>query len=116
MKLTRVKVCSKMSNGVLLQICLVILLVQRSRSYLKPEPPETHFFLKASYHLQARLQRVFFTEPASTKAELLCVEETEDLQLELLAHLICSESGFPTFTSVQTSESEVSSLYFTSMQ
>ena len=96
MKLTRVKVCSKMSNGVLLP---------RSRSYLRPEPPETYFFLVASHHLQARLQRVFFTESASTEAELLCVEEAEDLQLELLAHLICSESGFPTFTSSQTSES-----------
>ena len=100
-----------MNNGVLLPICLVILLVQRSRSYLKPEPPETHFFLRTSYHLQARVQRVFFTESSSTEAELLCVEETEDLQLELLAHIICSESAFPTFTSVQSSESDVSSLY-----
>ena len=104
-----------MSDGVLIPICLVILLVPKSQSYLKPEPPETHFFLKASYRLQDRLHRVYFTESASTEAELLCVEEAEEdfqLQLELLAHLICTESGFPTFTSVQTSESEVSSFYY----
>ena len=100
-----------MSNGVWTPVCLVILLVPRSQSYLRPEPPETHFFLAAGYHLQARLHRVFYTESTSTEAELLCVEETEEHQLELLAHLICSESGFPTFTSFQTSESEVSSLY-----
>ena len=99
----------KMSNGALIPICLVILLVPRSRSYQRPEPPETHFFLAVNYHHQDRLQRVFFTESASTEAELLCVEETEEHQLEMLAHLICTESGYPTFTSAQTSESEVSS-------
>ena len=103
----------------MIPICLVILLVPRSRSYPKPEPPETHFFLSARYHFQDSLHRVYFTEsaswPSTSPAELLCVEETEEdfqLQLELLAHLICTESGFPTFTSVQTSESEVSSLYY----
>ena len=101
----------KISNGALIPVFLAILLVPRSRSYLRPEPPKTHFFLEAGYHLQARLHRVFFTESASTEAKLLCVEETEEHQLELLAHLICTESGFPTFTFAQTSESEVSSLY-----
>ena len=100
-----------MSNGALIPICLAILLVPRSRSYQRPEPPETHFLLAVNYHLQDRLYRVFFTESPSTEAELLCLEETEEHQLELLAHLLCSESGFPTFTSVQTSELEVSSFY-----
>ena len=95
----------------MIPVCLVVLLVPRSQSYLRPELSETHFFLAAGYHLQAWVHRVFYTESASTEAELLCVEETEEHQLELLAHLICSESGFPTFTSVQTSESEVSSFY-----
>ena len=56
---------------------------------LKKEPPETHFFL-------------------TTRPRVLHGVR----QLELLAHLICTESGFPTFTSTQTSESEVSSLYY----
>ena len=99
-----------MSNCVLTQVCLLVVLVPRSQSYLRPEPPETHFFLAASYHLQSRLHRVFFTESSSTEAELLCVEEelqTSQLQLQLLAHLICTESDFATFTSAQISESEV---------
>ena len=102
-----------MSNCVLIQVCLLVVLVPRSQSYLRPEPPETHFFPSDRYHPQTRLHSVFFTESVSVNAELLCLEETEQLQLELLAHLICSESGFATFTTVQTSESEVSSsLYF----
>ena len=95
----------------MIPICLVILLVPRSRSYPKPEPPETHFFLKDRYR---HGYLVFFTESTSTEPELLCVEEAEaedqQLDLELLAHLICTESKYPTFTSVQSSESEVSIL------
>ena len=100
-----------MSNGALIPVFLVILLVPKSQSYLKPEPPETHFFLKDRYR---HGYLVFFTESTSTEPELLCVEEAEaedqQLDLELLAHLICTESKYPTFTSVQTSESEVSIL------
>ena len=93
----------------MISICLAVLLVRGSRCYEKPEPPETHFFLKDRYPLH---YLVFFTESTSTEPELLCVEEAEDNQLEqeLLAHLICTESGFPTFTTVETSESEVSRL------
>ena len=104
-----------MRCSILVPICLVVLHAPRVRGYLKPEPPETHFFLAASYHPQSRLHRVFFTESSSTEAELLCIEEedqeTSQLQLELLAHLVCTESDFPTFTSARTSQSEVRSLY-----
>ena len=101
----------KMSYGALVTICLAVFLVRGSRCYEKPEPPETHFFLKDRYR---HGYLVFFTESTSTEPELLCVEEAEaedqQLDLELLAHLICTESKYPTFTSVQTSESEVSIL------
>ena len=103
-----------MRDSILLPICLLVLLLPRRRCYLKLEPPETHFFLAASYHLQSRQHRVLFTESSSTEAEQLCIEEehqTSQLELELLAHLICTESDFPTFTTVGTSEAEVSWLY-----
>ena len=99
-----------MRSSISVPICLLVLLVPRGRCLLKPEPPETHFFLAAGYHLQSRLHRVFFTESSSTEAELLCIEEdlqTSQLQLQLLAHLICTESDFATFTSARISESEV---------
>ena len=104
-----------MRSSISVSISLLVLLVPRGRCLLKPEPPETHFFLAASYHPQSRLHRVFFTESSSTEASLLCIEEedqeTSQLQLELLAHLVCTESDFPTFTSARTSQSEVRSLH-----
>ena len=74
--------------------------------YMKTEPPETHFFLIKNFRQNSQL---FFTEPSSTKAELLCVgvEEYRGSQLEMLAHQVCTEAGFPSFTSVRKSELQV---------
>jgi len=68
---------------------------------MKPEPPETNFFLKEG--LQQSL--VFFTNSYSSKPELLCIEDSVfkpySPSNQLLAHKLCVESGFQ--TSVETS-------------
>jgi len=73
-------------------------------SRVKPEPPETNFFL-VSIPLKTGLQSsvVFFTNSYSKKPEPLCLND--DVQTSsnknLLAHKLCTDSKFSTF--LQTS-------------
>ena len=69
-------------------------------SRVKPEPPETNFFL-VSIPLKTGLQSsvVFFTNSYSKKPESLCLND--DFQISpnknLLAHKLCTDSKFSTF-------------------
>ena len=96
-----------------LSLCVMVILVQQSRGYLKPEPPETHFFLKKNYHHQrSDLASVFFTEPSSTEVEMLCIgeEEYQGPEVEMLAHQICTEASYDSFSAVRKSELQVREL------
>jgi len=99
----------KMSNKAVASICvLVVVLLRQSGSYL-PEPRESHFFLKRNYQHQSRLASVFFTEPSNTEERMLCLgtEEYHGTEVEMLAHLICTQTGFQSFSSVSKSEAQM---------
>ena len=66
-------------------------------SRVKPEPPETNFFL-VSIPLSTGLQSsvVFFTNSHSTGPEPLCLndESSKSTNIALLAHKLCTDSKF----------------------
>ena len=84
-----------MSRLCFLTLASLVLVLSR----VKPEPPETNFFL-VSIPLNTGLQSsvVFFTNSYSTKPEPLCLndESPKSPIISLLAHKLCTDSKFTT--------------------
>jgi len=80
---------------------LILIKVVSAMGRMKPEPPETNFFLMniplKSGHQSAV---VFFTNSFSSNPEPLCLnnDDPNSSSYALLAHMVCTASKFPTFS------------------
>jgi len=85
----------------MVRLCFLILTnAALLMSRMRPEPPETNFFL-TSIPLITGLQSsvVFFTNSYSTRPEPLCLKNDDyrSASANLLAHKLCTEAKFSTF-------------------
>ena len=85
----------------MVRLCFLILTnAALLMSRMRPEPPETNFFL-TSIPLRTGLQSsvVFFTNSYSTRPEPLCLknDDYKSASANLLAHNLCTEAKFSTF-------------------
>jgi len=78
---------------------LILANVVLAMGRIKPEPPETNFFLmtiplKSGHQISV----VFFTNSFSINPEPLCLNNDDPNSSALLAHKLCTASKFPTYS------------------